>query len=246
MINHLLGKFQATLAFIKNKTLTFGFDLIVPFQGVLPESGAPSSLGSDGDEEAPVFKKMAEEGTKEEDGEESAPAEDLFSEIHLGQLKKVLSKTGFSFMTIIFQLERQLESIETEKQGLSTNVREVQDNLDSARRDVSAQKARLSALLAFLGDLWKLKEDAAVLQGNEAKPKDADGLAAKLGQQTDWQSRAIAQINSLQENVKSFNIEDMATFDTVTKMKSEMTNLRSDLAAQEKLVGEKIKRLKRT
>ena len=25
----------------------------------------------------------------EEDGEESAPAEDLFSEIHLGQLKKV-------------------------------------------------------------------------------------------------------------------------------------------------------------
>ena len=242
-----MGNYKQPIAFIRNKTLTFGFDLIVPFQGVLPESGAPSSLGSDGDEEAPVFKKMAEEGTKEEeDGEESAPAEDLFSEIHLGQLKKVLSKTGFSFMTIIFQLERQLESIETEKQGLSTNVREVQDNLDSARRDVSAQKARLSALLAFLGDLWKLKEDAAVLQGNEAKPKDADGLAAKLGQQTDWQSRAIAQINTLQENVKSFNIEDMATFDTVTKMKSEMTNLRSDLAAQEKLVGEKIKRLKRT
>ena len=78
-------------------------------QGVLPESGAPSSLGSDGDEEAPVFKKIAEDGAKvfnlkshhsktkitisqeemEEDGEESAPAEDLFSEIHLGQLKKV-------------------------------------------------------------------------------------------------------------------------------------------------------------
>ena len=62
-------------------------------QGVLPgsESGAPSSLGSDGDEEAPVFKKMSEDGGKEleEDGEESAPAEDLFSEIHLGQLKKV-------------------------------------------------------------------------------------------------------------------------------------------------------------
>lgn len=199
-------------------------NLALSIQGVLPESGAPSSLGSDGDEEAPVFKKMTEEGTKEEeDGEESAPAEDLFSEIHLGQLKK---------------LERQLESIETEKQGLSTNVREVQDNLDCARREVAAQKARLSALLAFLGDLWKLKEDAAVLQGNEAKPKDADGLAAKLGQQTDWQSRAIAEINTLQENVKSFNIEDMATFDTVTKMKCEMTNLRSDLAAQEKLVGD--------
>ena len=33
-------------------------------QGVLPESGAPSSLGSDGDEEAPVFKKIAEDGAK--------------------------------------------------------------------------------------------------------------------------------------------------------------------------------------
>ena len=35
----------------------------------------------------------------EEDGEESAPAEDLFSEIHLGQLKKV----GFYFQLIITQ-----------------------------------------------------------------------------------------------------------------------------------------------
>ena len=37
--------------------------------------------------------------------------------------------------------------------------------------------------------------------------------------------------------MKSFNIEDMATFDTVSKMKSEMGNLRADLANQEKLTG---------
>ena len=37
--------------------------------------------------------------------------------------------------------------------------------------------------------------------------------------------------------MKSFNIEDMATFDTVSKMKSEMGNLRADLANQEKLAG---------
>ena len=41
-----------------------------------------------------------------------------------------------------------------------------------------------------------------------------------------------------QENVKSFNIEDVATFDTVSKMKSEIANLRSDLVNQEKLAGE--------
>ena len=41
-----------------------------------------------------------------------------------------------------------------------------------------------------------------------------------------------------QENVKSFNIEDVATFDTVSKMKSEIANLKSDLVNQEKLAGE--------
>ena len=47
----------------------------------------------------------------------------------------------------------------------------------------------------------------------------------------------FSTVVSEQENVKSFNIEDMATFDTVSKMKSEMGNLRADLANQEKLTG---------
>jgi len=195
-------------------------NLALSIQGVLPESGAPSSLGSDGDEEAPVFKKIAEDGAKEEmeeDGEESAPAEDLFSEIHLGQLKK---------------LERQLENVESEKAGLSTNVREVQDHLDSSRKELAAQKARLSSILAFLTDLWKLKEEALAKQGKAEDPE------ASLGKHKEWQTRAIAEINSLQENVKSFNIEDVGTFDTVSKMKSEISNLRSDLVNQEKLTGD--------
>ena len=48
----------------------------------------------------------------------------------------------------------------------------------------------------------------------------------------------FSTVVSEQENVKSFNIEDMATFDTVSKMKSEMGNLRADLANQEKLTGD--------
>ena len=38
------------------------------------------------------------------------------------------------------QLERQLENVESEKAGLSTNVREVQDNLESSRKELAAQK----------------------------------------------------------------------------------------------------------
>ena len=47
----------------------------------------------------------------------------------------------------------------------------------------------------------------------------------------------FSTVVSEQENVKSFNIEDMATFDTVSKMKLEIGNLRADLANQEKLTG---------
>ena len=40
------------------------------------------------------------------------------------------------------QLERQLENVESEKAGLSTNVREVQDNLESSRKELAAQKVK--------------------------------------------------------------------------------------------------------
>ena len=42
----------------------------------------------------------------------------------------------------IIQLERQLENVESEKAGLSTNVREVQDNLESSRKELAAQKVK--------------------------------------------------------------------------------------------------------
>jgi len=179
-------------------------NLALSIQGGLPESGAPSSLGSgDGDEEAPVFKKM--EGCTDQEEEEGAPAEDLFSEIHLGQLKK---------------LERQLESGESERAGLSTNIREMQDGLESARKDLTAQKARVSTLLAYITDVTKLASETKPVGGQE------------------WQNRAVAEINRLQENVKSFNVEDGATFEAVTKMKKDISGLKNELVNQDKVVGD--------
>jgi hypothetical protein len=87
-------------------------------------------MGSEGDEEAPVFKKMeGEEGAEDsalgsvtmEEDSALPPAEDLFSEIHLGQLKR---------------LEKQLESSETEKQKMCASAREVEESLDAALREV--------------------------------------------------------------------------------------------------------------
>ena len=121
-------------------------NLALSIQG-LSESGMPSSMGSEGDEESPVFKKVGE-GSEAGDGdgsgqhgqhpEESAPAEDLFSEIHLGQVKK---------------LEKQLETTEAEKISLSSNVKEIQALLDSTSKEAVAQKAKVAELLAYLSGL---------------------------------------------------------------------------------------------
>ena len=190
----------------------------------MSESGAPSSMGSDADEDAPVFKKVSEEvKAPQEDEEESGPAEDLFSEIHLGQLKK---------------LEKQLENSETEKMSLSLNVREIQDNLEAARKEALGQKAKVSELLAFVGELTKLNtEDAAkLIQSKDST--DLKNAGDVLQKHRSWNAKALDEIKALQEHIKIFSIEDYHTYDTVSKMKNDMCDLKSDITANEKSIGD--------
>ena len=180
-------------------------------------------MGSEGDEDAPIFKKVSDESKESVEEDESAPpAEDLFSEIHLGQLKK---------------LEKQLESSETEKMSLSLNVREIQDSLETARREISGQKAKFSELLALVGELTKLRNDESekLLASDSEAVKDVEELLRK---HRDWNSVALSEIKSLQDHVKSFTIDDYHTFDTVSKMKTDLNGLRSELSSNEKSIGD--------
>ena len=171
-----------------------------------------------------MFKKVSEEAKEaEEADDESAPAEDLFSEIHLGQLKK---------------LEKQLESSETEKMSLSLNVREIQDNLETARKEALAQKAKVSELLAFVGELTKLNNaDAAklILSKESGDLKNSSDLLQK---HKDWNAKALDEIKSLQEHIKIFSVEDYHTFDTVSKLRNDLNGLRSEITSNEKTMGD--------
>jgi hypothetical protein len=129
-------------------------------------------MGSEGDEEVPVFKKMdgSEDNGEDEEAlgggggmDESAPAEDLFSEIHLGQLKR---------------LEKQLESSETEKQKVYVKAREVEESLEAALREVSLQRAKVAELLAYCADLDKLTAD----KESGLTSKAADGVKVGVGE----------------------------------------------------------------
>lgn len=193
-------------------------NLALSIQG-MTGSGAPDSIGSEGDEEAPVLKKMASD--MEEDGEEdhnnqTVPANDLFSEIHLGQLKK---------------LEKQLESSETEKMSLSLNVKEVQDSLELTKKEISSEKAKTAELLVHIQQLMKLRDDA----NNKFSKLDlANGAPGLDEYYKEWQGRAVTELDTLEGHLKNFQVEDRHTFDTITKMKSEISNLRNDLLSQEK------------
>lgn len=199
-------------------------NLALSIQGGLSDSAAPSSMGSDGDEDAPVFKKVSEESKETEEAEdESAPAEDLFSEIHLGQLKK---------------LEKQLESSETEKMSLSLNVREIQDNLETARKEALAQKAKVSELLAFVGELTKLNNPDAAKLILSKESGDLKNSSDVLQKHKDWNAKALDEIKTLQEHIKIFSVEDYHTFDTVGKLRNDLNNLRSEITSNEKTMGD--------
>ena len=149
-------------------------NLALSIQG-LSESGTPSSMGSEGDEESPVFKKVGE-GSEAGDGDgsgqhgqhpdESAPAEDLFSEIHLGQVKK---------------LEKHPETTEAEKISLSSNVKEIQALLDSTSKEAVAQKAKVAELLAYLSGLDTITahDDTNLFKIDAAKIGDVNASLEK-------------------------------------------------------------------
>ena len=195
-------------------------NLALSIQG-MTESGAPSSMGSEGDEEAPVFKKKGEEG-EEEDGdgvpEDSAPAEDLFSEIHLGQLKK---------------LEKQLESSESEKQNLSVNAKEMQTTLEKAIKEAAQQKSMVAELMVYLAGLDKLTadENARLSAVEMLEVKDVTGVLEK---HRSWQSVCVSELESIKSNLKNFKLEDKTTYDSVLRLKNDLAEQRHQMQVQEK------------
>jgi len=185
-------------------------NLALSIQG-MSESGAPSSMGSEGDEESPVFKKMGEAEEDTEEPEDSAPAEDLFSEIHLGQLKK---------------LEKQLDTSEGEKQNLAVNMKEMQGSLDKTRSEAAAQKAKVAELVAYLAELNKLTGD----ENSRLFQAEVKDLPATLNKHRSWQEKVVTELESLKKNLDNFQVEDQETYNSVSKI----SDLKQQILSQER------------
>lgn len=105
---------------------------------------------SEGEDDGPLLQKLEatflKSGGVPTDGVEGSDGQgggDLFSEIHLNEVKK---------------LERQLEQLETEKNSLFQRLREAQETAENVRFEAATRHIQLSKLDAYLASLLHLHE----------------------------------------------------------------------------------------
>ena len=77
----------------------------------------------------------------------------------------------------------------------------------------------------------KLREDA---YDKFSSAKDGDGTTGLIDIYKDWQNRTVLELDSFEKHLQDFEVDDQQTFDTISKMKSEISNLKNDLHSQEK------------
>jgi len=116
-----------------------------------------ASNNSDGEEENLALKRLEADLSTELKSPDGTKC-DLFSEIHLNELKK---------------LEKQLESMESEKTHLTANLREAQTSLDKSQNELQNFMSRLALLAAHVDALVQLKKQIDVKeQGKDSDQKN--------------------------------------------------------------------------
>lgn len=144
---------------------------------------------------------------------------DLFSEIHLNELKK---------------LEKQLEQLETEKTGLSNNLRDAQQNLDKSQNDMQNFVAKVLLLAAHVDALHHLKkqiesEDKLKTLTIDAKDKAiTDMMNEAIAQYTAWFAISSKEIDGLKSDIQELQ-KEINVGEAMNVLRNEVTNLKNKL-----------------
>ena len=131
---------------------------------------------------------------------------DLFSEIHLNELKK---------------LEKQLELIENEKISLTVNLRDAQQNLDRSQNDLQNFMAKLTLLAAHVDSLQYLTN----ISNNKDKILNEKMNEAML-QYSNWFTLSSKEIDTLKADLVELQ-KGLNCSDAMTVLRNEITNLKN-------------------
>lgn len=182
---------------------------------------------SDGEEENLALKRLEADLTTELKSPDGTKV-DLFSEIHLNELKK---------------LEKQLESMENEKSHLTSNLREAQTNLDKSQNELQNFMSRLAVLAAHVDALTQLKkqvdakdDNLTTLAKNNKEKNDEMNLNQKLRdvltQYTNWFTLSSKEIDGLKTDISELQ-KGLNYSDAMVTLRNEITNLKNKLLSSE-------------
>ncbi|XP_025425834.1 protein bicaudal D [Sipha flava] len=177
--------------------------------------GGDQNVGSDDEDDLPVLRKLENDiGSNMELPE--CGKHDLFSEIHLNELKK---------------LEKQLEQVENEKSLLTQNLKESQSASDKCKSDLENLAARIYKLgshirsLEYLGAQTSLK----VVPDNKVEERNSN---ASLEYYQQWFSLASTEIDQLHGDLEELEKQLNSSEETLS-LKDELIMLKNKLIDRE-------------
>lgn len=185
-----------------------------------------ASNNSDGEEENLALKRLEADLSTELKSPDGTKC-DLFSEIHLNELKK---------------LEKQLESMENEKTHLTTNLREAQSSLDKSQNELQNFMSRLALLAAHVDSLVQLKKqidikDSKVIAVDPKKELEQEQqlqqqLRTIISQYANWFTLSAKEIDGLKTDIAELQ-KGLNYTDATTTLRNEVTNLKNKLLSSE-------------
>uniref|UniRef100_A0A8D9EX65 Protein bicaudal D n=1 Tax=Cacopsylla melanoneura TaxID=428564 RepID=A0A8D9EX65_9HEMI len=186
-----------------------------------------SDQESDGDgEDNPELRRFEDNmNMNHKDNSNQRPV-DLFSEIHLNELKK---------------LEKQLEQAEGDKQLLSSSLKQSQSQSEKHQAELTSLKVRLLQLSAHIAALDTLTSQAKTQHTTEPHDQDLHGmkttmavakLSLTIGKYETWFTLAKDEVTQIRN--KLYELESGLNCPDVTlQLKNEITTLRNQLLKTE-------------
>ncbi|KAF5291322.1 hypothetical protein FQA39_LY03473 [Lamprigera yunnana] len=171
---------------------------------------ADPNLGSDGEDDIPGLKRIEASLADGAVPELNSPDDkhvDLFSEVHLNELRK---------------LEKQLEQLEKEKISLTQNLRDTQSTVERSQGELQVFMAKLSQLGAHVDSLEYLS------QSIDKKLRSPEEEAALILQYQKWFKLSGKEIEQLKVDLQELEKVNNCS-DATLQLRNEITNIKNKL-----------------
>ncbi|CAL7939362.1 microtubule-associated protein Bicaudal D isoform X1 [Xylocopa sonorina] len=180
------------------------------------------TICSDGEDDSPALRRIEADLKTQEPGTSATDKQvDLFSEIHLNELKK---------------LEKQLELAESEKAHLTQNLRESQYAVEKSQNELQSFVARIVQLAAHVQSLHHLHSKLPEKQSEETT---LDKLNQAIVQYHQWSTMSAREVSQLQKDLAELE-NGLTISDSTQQLRTELTNLRNKIPESEKSFREKL------